>query len=160
MGVCYSLLWAACYSAIVTASCTGFRRMSQTSRWCVTLCCRLLVIVRSLRLVVLVFEECLEPCTGVLFFAEGCLLLCDRYVWSYWFSKDVSNFVGVCYSLLYAAGLLSDCYVWSYWFPNIVSLFMHIALLVAVFSGCQTGLLGLYKRNFPFSYFYGDLPSI
>ena len=128
MGVCYSLLWAACYSAIVTASHTGFRRMSRTSRWCVTLCCRLLVIVRSLRLVILVFKGCLELRGGVLFFAVGC-----------W--------------------LLSDCYVWSYWFPNIVSLFMHIALLVAVFW-LSTGLLGSYKRNFPFSYFYGDLPSI
>ena len=60
--------------------------MSRTSRGCVTLCCRLLVIVRYLRLVVLVFEECLELRGGVLLFDVGCWLLCDRYVWSYWFS--------------------------------------------------------------------------
>ena len=71
---------------IVTASCTGFRMISQTSWGCVTLCCRLLVIVRLLRLVILVFEECLELPSGVLLFAVGCLLLCDRYIWSYWFS--------------------------------------------------------------------------
>ena len=46
----------------------------------------MLVIVRPLRLVVLVFEECLELRGGVLLFAVGCLLLCDRYGWSYWFS--------------------------------------------------------------------------
>ena len=38
--------------------------MSWTSQGGVTLCCRLLVIVRSLRLVVLVFEECLELLWG------------------------------------------------------------------------------------------------
>ena len=64
---------------------TGFRKMSRTLRWCVTLCCRMLVIVRPLRQVVLVFEECLKLRGGVLLFAVGCLLLCDRYVWSYWF---------------------------------------------------------------------------
>ena len=63
-----------------------FRRMSQTLRWCVTLCCRLLVIVRPLRLVALVFEECLKLCGGVLLFVVDCLLLCDCYVWSYWSS--------------------------------------------------------------------------
>ena len=62
-----------------------FRRMSQTSQECVTLCCRLLVIVRPLCLVILVFKDCLELYGGVLLFAVGCLLLCDRYVWSYWF---------------------------------------------------------------------------
>ena len=82
------------------ASRTGFRGMSQTSRGCVTLCCRLLVVVQSLCLVILVFEECLELCRGVLLFDVGCLLLCDRYAWSYWFSNNVSNFVGVCYSLM------------------------------------------------------------
>ena len=75
MGVCYSLLWAACYPAIVTASHTGFRRMSQTSRWCVTLCCRLLVILRLLWLVILVFEECLELHGGVLLFAVERLVI-------------------------------------------------------------------------------------
>ena len=69
--------------AIVMSSRTGFRRMSRTSRWCVTLCCRMLVIVRPLRLVVLIFKECLKLRGGVLLFAVGCLLLCDRYVWSY-----------------------------------------------------------------------------
>ena len=79
---------------IVTASCTGFWVVSRTSWGCVTLCCRLLVIVQSLPLVVLVFEECLELCDGVLLFAVGCLLLSDCYIWFYWFSKNVSNLVG------------------------------------------------------------------
>ena len=65
---------------------TGFWRMSWTSRGCVTLWCRLLVTVQPLRLVVLVFEECLELCGGVLLFNVGCLLLCNCYDWSYWFS--------------------------------------------------------------------------
>ena len=39
------------------ASHTGFRGMSQTLRGCGTLPCRLLVIVRLLRLVVLIFED-------------------------------------------------------------------------------------------------------
>ena len=77
--------------------------MSGASWGCVTLCCRLLVIVRSLCLVVLFFEECFELRGGVLLFAVGCLLLCNRYVWSYWFSKNVSNFAVVCYSLLWDA---------------------------------------------------------
>ena len=105
--------------------------MSQTSWGCVTLCCRLLVIVRSLRLVILFFEECLELCGGVLLFVVGCWLLCDCYVWSYWFSTP---------PYLYC---LKSCL-----------LFMHSALLVAMVSWLLTGLLGLYKKKiFPFSYF-------
>ena len=82
------------------ASHTGFQMMSRTSQGCVTLCCRLLVIVRSLCLVVLVFEECLELRGGVLLFAVGCLLLCNRYVWSYWFSTLL---------VVYAFYTASDC---------------------------------------------------
>ena len=55
----------------------------------VTLRCRLLVIVQSLRLVILVFEECLEVHREVLLFIVGCWLLCDHYIWSNWFSKNV-----------------------------------------------------------------------
>ena len=86
--------------AIVTASRTGFQVVSRTSRGCVTLCCRLLVIVRPLCLVMLVFEESSELRGDVLLFVVGCLLFCDRYVWSYWFLKNVLNFTGVCYSSL------------------------------------------------------------
>ena len=68
-----------------------FRRMSQTLQGCVTLRCRLLVVVRSLRLVVLVFEECLKLRRGVLLFDVGCWLLCDRYVWAYWFFRALSH---------------------------------------------------------------------
>ena len=65
---------------------SGFRGMSWTSwRW-VTLCCRLLVIVRSLRLVILVFKECPELHREGLLFIVGCWLLCNHYVWSHWFS--------------------------------------------------------------------------
>ena len=42
--------------------------------------------MRSLRLVILVFEECLELHGEVLLLIVGCWLLCDRYVWLYWFS--------------------------------------------------------------------------
>ena len=72
--------------AIVTASRTGCQVVSRTSWGCVTLCCRLLVIMQSLRLVILVFEECLKLSGGVLPFVVGCRLLCDCYDWSYWFS--------------------------------------------------------------------------
>ena len=52
----------------------------------VTLLPRLLVVGQLLRLVILVFEECLELHGEILLFIVGCWLLCDRYVWSYWFS--------------------------------------------------------------------------
>ena len=115
--------------AIVTASHAGFRRVPRTTWGCVTPCCGLLVVVnshldifapfsyglfsfifmmfvfigswwRSLRLVMLVFEGYLELHGGVLLLAVGCLLLHDHYIWSYCFLKNVSNLVGVCYSLL------------------------------------------------------------
>ena len=73
------------------ASRAGFRRVLQTTWGCVTPCCGLLVVARSLHLVILVFEECLELSRGVLLFVVGCLLLCDHYVWLYWFLKNVSN---------------------------------------------------------------------
>ena len=62
--------------------------MSQTLQWCGTLCFRLLLIVRLLQLVILFSEECLKLRGGVVFFVVGCLLLCDRYVWSYWFFEE------------------------------------------------------------------------
>ena len=79
--------------AIITASRIGFRRMSLTSRGCVIFRCRLLVIVRLLWLVVLVFEGSLELHGGVLLFNVGCWLLCDCYIWSYWFPNIVSLFM-------------------------------------------------------------------
>ena len=60
---------------------------------------RLLVVVRSLRLVVLVFKEC-ELCWEMLLYVVGCLFLCNRYDWPYWFSKNVLNFTRRCYSML------------------------------------------------------------
>ena len=51
----------------------------------ITLLPRLLVVVRLLQLVILVFEECSALHGEMLLFIVGCLLLCDRYVWSYWF---------------------------------------------------------------------------
>ena len=52
----------------------------------ITLLNRLLVVWQLLRLVILVFRECLEFYGEVLLFIVGCWLLCDRYIWSYWFS--------------------------------------------------------------------------
>ena len=66
----------------------------------VTLLPRLLVVGRLLRLIVLVFEECLELHGDVLLFVVGCWLLCNHYIWLYWFLKNVLNFTGRCYSLL------------------------------------------------------------
>ena len=133
------------------ASHTGCRVVSQTSRGCVTLCSRLLVIIRSLRLVILVFEECLALSGVVLLFVVGCLLLGKHYDWLYWFSKNVSNLAGcvtLCCRLLvigrtlrlvvlvfeeclelsggvllFVVGclLLGECYDWSYWFSKNVS---------------------------------------
>ena len=107
---------------------TGFRRMSQTLRWCVTLWCRLLVTVRPLRLVVLVFEGCLKLHGGVLLFDVGCWLLCDRYIWSYWFSTLL---------VVHAFCTASDCgflavnwavgVIWKKIFP--FSYFLVISLL-------------------------------
>ena len=86
--------------ATVMASCAGFWRVPRTIWGCVTPCCGLLVVARSLHLVVLVFKECLELSGGVLLFVVGCLLLCNHYVWLYWFLKNDSNSAGMCYSLL------------------------------------------------------------
>ena len=112
--------------------------MSWTLWGCVTLCCRLLLIVRSLQLVVLVFEECLGLHGGVLLFIVGCWLLCNHYGWSYWF----------------LAPPCLDCCCISH--LGSCLLFMQSALLVAMVSWLLTGLLGLYykKINFPFSYFW------
>ena len=122
--------------------------MSRTLQWCVTLCCRLLVFVRSLHLVVLVFKECLELCGGVLLYAVGCLFFVQSLRLVILVFEECLELRGGV--LLYAVGCLFLCdrYVWSYWFPNIVLLFMHIALLVAVIFWLSTGLLGLYKRKF------------
>ena len=62
-----------------------FKECLELPRGGVTLCCRLLVIVRSLCLVILFFEECSELHWEELLFIVGCWLLCDCYVWSYWF---------------------------------------------------------------------------
>ena len=59
-----------------------------------------LFIVRSLRLVVLFFEECLKLTHGgVLLYGVELLFIVDRYNWSYWFSKNVSNFAWWCGTL-------------------------------------------------------------
>ena len=101
---------------------------------------------RTLWLVVLVFKLYLVLHGGVLLHIMACLLLRDRYVWLYCFSKNASNLVGVCYSfcrllvdarplrlvvlvfkeylefygslLLFPVFcfLLCDHYDWSYWF--------------------------------------------
>ena len=131
---------------IVTASHTGFQRVSWTTRGCVTPCCRLLVVAWSLHLVILFFKECLQLSRGVLLFVVGCLLCCDRYIWSYWFSKmtwTLQECVTLCCRLLLimwllrlvilvfkewlelhggvllldvGCWLLCDCYIWSPWF--------------------------------------------
>ena len=89
---------------------------------------------RLLRLVVLVFGWCLELHGGVLLFAVGCLLLCDCYVWSYWFSKECLELHGGV--LLFVVGCLLFCdrYVWSYWFSKNVLNFAGGVLLFIV--GC------------------------
>ena len=123
------------------ASCTGFWMMSRTSWGCVTLCCRLLVIVQLLHLVVLVFEECLELCGGVLLFAVGCLLLSDRYIWSYWFSTLL---------VVHAFCTASDCgflavnwvvgVIWKKNFP--FSYFLVLSLLPGVLCFVDVLYLG------------------
>ena len=74
----------------------------------VTLLLSLLVMGRLLRLVVLVFEGCPELYGEVLLFIVGCWLLCDRYVWSYWFSKNVLNFVREVLLFIVGCWLLCD----------------------------------------------------
>ena len=91
----YWLWWQSLWLVVLV-----FRGCLEFSWGCVTLCCRLLVIVQSLRLVVLFFEEFLELHDGMLPFLVVCLLLCIHYDWPYCFSKNVLNFAGVCYSFL------------------------------------------------------------
>ena len=144
---------------------------------------------RSLRLVVLVVGCCLELHGGVLLFAVGCLLLCDRYVWSYWFSKNVSNLAGVCYSLLrllvavrplrlvvlvfeeclklsggvllFVVGcwLLCDRYDWSYWFWTILVVPAFCTISASGFLAF-VGLLGLCERKFFHFLTFWQFPSI
>ena len=118
--------------------------MSQTLRGCVTLCCRLLVVAQSLRLVVLVFEECLELHGGVLLFAVGCLLLCDCYIWSYWFSTLL---------VVHAFCTARDCgFLAVNWAVGVImkenfpfSYFLVISLLPSVLCFVDVLHLGLYE---------------
>ena len=143
---------------------------------------------RSLRLVVLVFEGCLELYGGVLLLAVGCLLLCDHYVWSYWFSKNVSTSQGcvtLCCRLLvivrslrlvvlvfdeclelhggvllFAVGCWSMCdrYDRLYWFSTILVVPAFCTTSDSSFLAFA-GPLGLYKESFSIFLLFGDLPS-
>ena len=134
--------------------------------------------MRPLRLVVLVFQGTPELHGDVLLFVVDCLLFCECYIWSYWFSKNVLNFTGVCYFFVVGCLLLGERYVWSYWFSkNVLNfdggvllfvvgclllgecyawLYWFLTLLVVyafcTASGCRswllTGLLGLYEGKF------------
>ena len=129
--------------------------MSRASRWCVTLCCRMLVIVRPLHLVVLVFEECLELRGGVLFFAVGCLLLVVRSLRLVIlvFEECLELRGGV---LLFAVGclLLCDRYVWSYWFLTLLVVHAFCAASDCGFLAVNWAVRAIWKKIFPFSYFF------
>ena len=71
-------VWSYWFSGIVVS----FMRV-------VTLCCRMLVLMRLLRVVILVFEKYLDLYRERLLFVVGCWLWCDRYTWSYWFSLSL-----------------------------------------------------------------------
>ena len=92
----------------------GFRMFLWPLHGNVTLLPRLLVVVRLLRLVVLVFEECFELHGEGLLFVVGCWLLCNRYVWSYWFftppCMDSCCFSYLKSCLLFCAICTASCY--------------------------------------------------
>ena len=160
--------------ATVTASRAGFRRVPRTTQGCVTPCCGLLVVVRSLCLVVLFFEECLELSGGVLLSVVGCLLLCDCYVWLYWFLKNDSimrECVTLCCRLLVIVRPLrlvilvfEEClklcggvllFVVGCWLMrnHYDWLYLPSVLLVILVSWLLLGCLGYIEKVFPFSYF-------
>ena len=106
----------------------------------------LLVVGQLLCPVILVFKECLEFYGEVLLFVVGCWLLCDHYIWSYWFSKNVLNFTGsvtLCCRLLvivqslclvvlvFALPCLNCCY---FFYSKSCLLFMQSVQLVVVVS--------------------------
>ena len=92
----------------------------------------------------LVFKECLKLRGGVLLFAVGCLLLCDRYIWLYWFSTLL---------VVHAFCTAPDCGFlavnWAVWvimkenFP--FSYFLVISLLPGVLCFVDVLHLGLYE---------------
>ena len=118
--------------------------MSQTSWGCVTLCCRLLVIVWLLCLVILVFKECLELHGGVLLFAVGCLLMCGCYIWSDRFSTLL---------VVHAFCAASDCgFLAVDWAVKVIgkkifpfSYFLLISLLPDFLCFIDVLYLGLYE---------------
>ena len=105
---------------------TGFRRMSLTSQGCVTLHCRLLVIVCSLCLVVLVFEGCPELLRG------GVTLQCRLLVIVQLLHLVILVFTPLC---------LNCCY---FFYLKSCLLFMRSAWLVTMVSLAVTEVLKIY----------------
>ena len=144
----------------------------------VTLLPRLVVVVQLFWLVVLIFVKCLELHGEVILFVVGCWLLCDHYVWSYWFLWNVLNFMRRCYSSLWAAGycatvtfgrigfslrLAWTAVVSSFW--SHACCFMRSVRLVAMVSlavsyNAKDILLKERKKNFGTFLQFGDLFSV
>ena len=136
---------ACLFEATYTTGRFGFQELLWPLRGEVTLFCRLLVMLRLLRLVALVFtSSCLELLLFLLFevilvecaismtghtdfhsvllwtavispFRSPSCWMCDLYDWLHWFSSDVLCNTLEGYYCLYCYLLYFNGYFWSYW---------------------------------------------
>ena len=132
----------------------------------------MLVLMRSLRLVILVFEKYLGFYGEKLLFVVGCWLWCDHYIWSYWFllclvgTAVISSFWShaCCLCDLYGwllrffFGCSLQCYeLWLLLTVYLVIWYLCLYWSVFSFSWVYSGLLWIRREYFILSYFEAKL---